>query len=303
MDQNALGAAIRTFRLRRLQDGTDKPWTLDDLAVEIEDDKAHLSRIERGVTRPTRRTLIRITQALDLSRPEAELLLGLAGFAPLYEPPDDEAAAAAIRYLARARAYMLPFTLYSIDLRIWYCNALWLRLMNLSPQAFRRCLQGRRMAAGSAGCESYARIADRYASGYSEVEVRAVARLRYAVSDGLVPRTAIESLLADAHFAALWLATESGPPIGMSGEQSQTRLLHPRHGFLTFDTWWCPLQIDRRFLTILHLPSDLATREALSAIRREPRPAADTGCARHDLSLHRSAILASLGSQGPAQHA
>src|SRR5205823_4302077 len=74
-----LGAAIRTFRMRRLQIHNGQPWTLDDLAVAMDDDKGHLSRIERGQIVPGRATLMRMARALALSWPETEYLLRLAG--------------------------------------------------------------------------------------------------------------------------------------------------------------------------------------------------------------------------------
>src|SRR5262245_33137477 len=91
-----LGAAIRTFRLRRLQIHNVQPWALDDPAVAMEDDKGHLSRIERGQIVPGRSTLMRMARALALTWPETEYLLRLAGGASPYEVPDAGAIATAI---------------------------------------------------------------------------------------------------------------------------------------------------------------------------------------------------------------
>src|SRR5689334_16327040 len=89
---NTLGTTIRSFRLRRRQVHNGRPWTLDDLAVAMESDKAHLSRIERGQMWPNRATLLRIAAALELSSSETDFLLRLGGCAPQVESPDDAAA-------------------------------------------------------------------------------------------------------------------------------------------------------------------------------------------------------------------
>src|SRR5581483_7400202 len=101
-----------------------QPWTLDDLAVAMEDDKGHLSRIERGQIVPGRSTLMRMARALALSWPETEYLLRLAGGAPPYLVPDAEAISTAIaRVASDVRAYGHPVLLFSKDLRIWHANA------------------------------------------------------------------------------------------------------------------------------------------------------------------------------------
>jgi len=43
----------------------------------------------------------------------------------------------------------------------------------------------------------------------------------------------------------------------------------------------CPVQTDSRFLVIMHLPNDVETREALMAIRRDPRPREGAACPLH----------------------
>src|SRR5438067_1810283 len=67
MESKELGSAIRAFRLCRRQVHNGQPWTIEDLAVAMGADKAHLSRIERGLIVPNRATLLRMARALDLS--------------------------------------------------------------------------------------------------------------------------------------------------------------------------------------------------------------------------------------------
>jgi hypothetical protein len=93
------------------------------------------------------------------------------------------------------------------------------------------------------------------------------------------------------------------PPTGLASEQSRTEIWYPGHGLLVFDAWWCPLQIDGRFVLTHYLPHDLPTRLAVAAIRREPRPVAGPPCEFHQ-SLSRAthgdgAELAPAGPRRP----
>jgi transcriptional regulator with XRE-family HTH domain len=283
-----LGAAIRSFRQERRQVHNGRPWTLSDLAAASGGDEAHLSRIERGVIRPNRETLLRIAQALVLSRAETEFLLRVGGFAPLFQLPGPEDAARASRWLAmRARAYSQPLTLYSIDMRIWYVNALWLRVMGLTPRWFRDCVQGRPMAETLFGpCSALDRLAERF-HDYAGVQARAVARLRTASIEGHLPEGLAAGYLSDPRFRKLWEdAAAELPQASLRGEQSYSEIEHPGLGVLRFDNWWCPLQIDQRFLVILHIAHDAATRQAIELLRREPRQRSSVACPAHGHAGH-----------------
>jgi transcriptional regulator with XRE-family HTH domain len=283
-----LGAAVRSFRLRRRQMHNGKPWALDDLAVAIDGDKAHLSRIERGMVLPSRATLLRIAQALGLTRPETEFLLRLAGFTPLLGPPGPDAVAAATRWLAsQSRAYPNPFSLYTLDTRVWYANALWLRVMGLTTTQFRACMQGRDLLlsqyleSAHGRCSTLDHIYRRYRNAEEQL-TRAIARFRAAVMEGHVAEETATKLLANAEFRALWDAAEVElPQASLAGEQNFSAVAYPGRGVLRFDTWWCPLQIDRRFIVILHVPHDAHTREATREIRHDPRPAPTAPCPVH----------------------
>jgi len=63
--------------------------------------------------------------------------------------------------------------------------------------------------------------------------------------------------------------------------RAHRELMKQGHGLLIFDGWWCPLQIDGRFVLTHYLPHDLPTRAAVNAIRREPRPTAGPLCEFH----------------------
>ncbi|HXC38662.1 MAG TPA: helix-turn-helix transcriptional regulator [Burkholderiales bacterium] len=282
-----LGAAIRSFRQERRQVHNGRPWTLSDLAAASGGDEAHLSRIERGVIKPNRETLLRIAQALELSRPDTEFLLRIAGFAPLFALPDAEDAAKAARWLAtHAGSYSQPLTLYSIDMRVWYVNALCLRVMGLTPQWFRDCIQGRPLAETFFGrCSALDRIASRFLD-YARLRSRAVARLRAAAVEGHLPPEQVAAYLADARFRQIWDEAGAVADASLHGEQSYSEIEYPGHGVLRFDNWWCPLQIDQRFLVILHLARDAATKEAIERIRREPRERGSVACQAHGHAGH-----------------
>jgi transcriptional regulator with XRE-family HTH domain len=283
MNDSILGTAIRSFRLRRRQIHNGRPWTLDDLAAATDDDKAHLSRLERGLMLPSRATVLRIAAALDLTRPETDFLLRLGGFAPLLDPPDAVAAAAATRWIAgTVRTYLSPLTLYSIDTRVWYANALWLRVMGLTPSRFRDCMQGRGMTETRFDpCPTRDFVVARY-HDYPAIQRSATVRLRAAALEGNLPEETLARLLADAGFRRLWEeAAAALPEFSPAGEQSSSEVAYPGRGVLRFDTWWCPLRMDRRFLVILHMPHDLHTRNALPEIRRDPRPPEGPPCPRH----------------------
>jgi len=265
-----------------------RPWTLSDLAAASGGDEAHLSRIERGVIRPNRETLLRIAQALGLSRVETEFLLRVGGFAPLFELPKADDAARASRWLARrARAYSQPLTLYSIDTRIWDVNALWLRLMGLTPQWFRDCIKGRSMAEMLFGdCSAIDQLSRRFRN-YAGVQARAVARLRTAAVEGHLSQGEAATYLADPRFRKMWDdAAAALPEVSLRGEQSTSEFDYPGQGILRFDNWWCPLQIDQRFLVIIHIPHDAATKEAIERIRREPRQRMSVPCPTHGHKGH-----------------
>ena len=68
MHSTELGTAIRNFRLQRRQIHNGQPWTLEDLAVAIGSDKAHVSRYEHGQTIPNQPTVFRIAHALETLR-------------------------------------------------------------------------------------------------------------------------------------------------------------------------------------------------------------------------------------------
>jgi transcriptional regulator with XRE-family HTH domain len=245
MNSTELGTAICRFRSRRRQIHNGKPRTLDDLAVAIGSDKAHVSRYEQGQTIPNQPTIFRIAHALELSWQETEYLLRLSGHAPAYAVPDAGAVRAAVGWVARTvREYLFPIGLYSGDLRVWHTNALWLRVHGLTPAAFRACIRG-----------------------------------RSAVERTLGPCSTQDHLAARNRD---WAAAEAAAPqLSFSGEQAVKDVDYPGRGLLRFDTWWSPLQLDRRFLVVHHIPHNRHTREALVAIRRDPRPKPGIPCPAH----------------------
>lgn len=287
MDSTELGSAVRAFRLRRTQIHNGRPWTIEDLAVEMGADKAHLSRIERGLIVPNRATLLRMARALDLSWSETNFLLRVGGSAPIFGKPDERAIQEALRWVvATVRAYMHPIVLHTLDLRVWYANALWLRVMDLTPAEFRGCLQGREIFEGTHGnCRSLQRTSDRL-KNVDEAIRASIARVR-AVHTGVdLAQSRPDYVRDDARLRRFWdEAQEALPQLGLQGEQSRTEIWYPGQGLLVFDAWWCPLQLDGRFVLTHYLPHDRSTRAAISAIRRSPRPSGGPPCEFHQRIL------------------
>ena len=279
----ALGSAIRRFRLRRKQFHNGKPWALEDLAAAIDGDKAHVSRIESGGLAPNRSTLMRIGRALDLSRADSEYLLRLGGFASDVQPPTEQDVKVAIKWLAAtSRSYPLPFTLYSLDARVWYANALWLRLAGMTPQQFRCCFVGRSVGESYFDpCCTVQLLRARY-HDFERQQRRTVARFYRAACEGRVSAESVARALADPHMRQLWCELEaSGPDQSISGEQGTAEYRYPGRGLLRFDTWICPMQVDPRFAVILHVPRDPETRASVMEIRRERRPREGPPCPIH----------------------
>jgi len=286
MPRAELGEAIRTFRLRRRQIHNGQPWTLDDLAVAARDDKGHLSRIERGQTVPSHDTVLRIARALDLSWPDTEFLLRLSGHAQSYAAPEVADAREAIRWVDTAvRGYPHPVILYSVDLRSWYGNALWLRVVGLTPKQFRCCIQGRRLVETMFGpCAVQEHLRERF-HDYEVSRRRTVARFRAFALAGDLPEDQVLAAIEHPHFRELWDESSSAlPELSFPGEFSLLEVNYPGRGLLRFGCWWCPLQRDRRFVVVHQIPQDRHTREALAAIRSDPRPRPGLVCACHGLA-------------------
>jgi transcriptional regulator with XRE-family HTH domain len=282
MNTTELGTAIRNFRLRHRQIHNGQPWTLEDLAVAIGSDKAHVPRYEHGQTLPNQPTVFRIAHALELSWQETEYLLRLSGHAPVYDVPDAEAIRKAVGWVARTvREYLHPIGLYSVDPRVWYTNALWLRVHGLAPGAFRVCIRGRSAVERTLGpCTTQDHLAARNRD-WEAVKRRVLARF-WAFNLGSAVPEEVAELQRDPSFRNLWEAAEAAAPqLSFPGEQAVKEVEYPGRGLLRFDTWWCPLQIDRRFLVVHHIPHDRRTREALAAIRRDPRPRPGAPCPAH----------------------
>jgi hypothetical protein len=183
-------------------------------------------------------------------------------------------------------------------MRVWAVNAPWLRLMGMTPRWFRCCVLGRDMGLQfAAPCSALDRLAARFRD-FDGLRLRAVARLRSAAIQGHIPEEHVAGLLRDARLHGLWEQVESAlPEFSLTGEQSVSEIDYPGRGVLRFDNWWCPLQVDPRFLVILHIPHDARTRAAIEAIRREPRPREGAPCPEHG---YRAASPASPAPRGPA---
>ncbi len=90
-----------------------------DLALAADVSARHVAFLETGRSRPTRAMVIRLSEALDVPRPERNALLGAAGLAPAYRrrPLDDAEMApfrAAIAWTLERHA---PYPAMAIDRR------------------------------------------------------------------------------------------------------------------------------------------------------------------------------------------
>jgi transcriptional regulator with XRE-family HTH domain len=287
-----VGLVIRSLRLRRRQIHNGEPWTLDDLAVAMGTNKGYLSRVERGQITPSRNTLIHLAKALELTPGETAYLLRLAGHAPMYEPPDMATAQQHIRYLfPLSAAYPHPLLMQSRDLRVWYVNALFLRVMDLTPQMFRRCMQGQYFHE-IWRCVTWRIVRERTQSPEPK-QRRMVLRLRTAALDGNIPLEHLLQVQADPCWHQYWENSAlPWPEHSLSLSEMRCQVTHPIVGLLTFDVWWSTLETDPRFEIAHYLPHDAQTQAALAALRRLPRPRENLPCAVHPLSERDS---------GPAQ--
>src|SRR5262245_14970161 len=236
MEGRELGSSIRTFRLRRRQVHNGQPWTIEDLAIAMGADKAHLPRFERGLIVPNRATLLRMARALDFSWSETNFLLRAGGCAPIFGKLDEAAIRAAIDWVVpTVRAYVHPVVLHTLDMRNWYVNALWLRVMGLTPAEFRGCLQGRDvLEAALAHCRSLQRVGDRLRNVDGATRA-SVARYRASLT-GVDPAPAPPDYVReDPRLRRFW---DEAPavlrPAGLVSEQSRTEPWYPGHGLLVF---------------------------------------------------------------------
>ena len=111
--QQTLGLQLRSWRQRRRMNQLD-------LAVEAEISSRHLSFIETGRSKPSRATVMRLADGLDLPLRNRNALLLAAGFAPLYPEHsiDDPSLAAARETVQRILDCHMPFPALAVD-RHW----------------------------------------------------------------------------------------------------------------------------------------------------------------------------------------
>ncbi len=106
-----VGAQIRTWRARRRLSQLD-------LALDSEISTRHLSFIETGRSRPSRKMLLRLAERLRIPPRERNVLLVAGGFAPALPARtlDDPALAAARQAVDRVLAAYEPYPALAVDL-------------------------------------------------------------------------------------------------------------------------------------------------------------------------------------------
>ncbi|AGH50817.1 XRE family transcriptional regulator [Sphingomonas sp. MM-1] len=111
--QPAFGDLLRDWRgHRRMSQG--------DLAQDVGVSPRHLSFVETGRARPSRRLVLRLAQRLRLLPRECNALLAAAGFAPIFPEHalDDPALAPAHKGIERLLLCVDPFPAFAVD-RHW----------------------------------------------------------------------------------------------------------------------------------------------------------------------------------------
>ncbi len=109
----AVGLMLREWRQRRRLSQLD-------LALEADISTRHLSFVETGRAQPSRDMLLHLAERLDLPRRDCNLLLGAAGFAPVF--PERELASPALAPARQAVELLLaahePYPAIAVD-RHW----------------------------------------------------------------------------------------------------------------------------------------------------------------------------------------
>ena len=111
--QQMIGAQLRQWRQRRRMNQLD-------LAVEADISSRHLSFIETGRSKPSRATVMRLADGLDLPLRNRNALLLAAGFAPVYPERsiDHPSLASARETVQRIIDCHMPFPALAVD-RHW----------------------------------------------------------------------------------------------------------------------------------------------------------------------------------------
>lgn len=111
------GEQLRDWRQRRRMSQLD-------LAAEAELSTRHLSFVETGRSKPSRDTVLRLAEALELPLRSRNALLMAAGYAPTYpeRPFDDSGLSAARDVVQRILDAHMPFPALTVD-RHWHLLA------------------------------------------------------------------------------------------------------------------------------------------------------------------------------------
>jgi transcriptional regulator with XRE-family HTH domain len=263
-----IGPVIRLLRKRKPRRNGRQGWTLEDLAAAAGTDAAHLSRIERGHVRPSSEVLVRISQALDLARPEMNMLLVAAGYAARNPEPDVESVARAIAEAeALTATYHTPVALVTAGFRIHWMNRSMMLLYRTDPVDFAQRIRGR-LSVELIFVNTRERPAPPRSTRNGLLPAERHVRLyRTGLETGTIERdeSLLERLMANPLFYEYW--ERAGEFEAPAVEQEQLLFDHPVWGPVTFDSWWSPLSKDRRFWVILLIPHDAATRAVVR--RRE----------------------------------
>ena len=119
-----VGEIIARFRKRLRRPETGSPWSQEDLALAIETDQAHISRIESNQKHPSFSTLAHILDALKLSRTERSYLLARAGYTDHSLPPQaEEVSCVLAKMVPILESFPYPTTLIDDTERIWHFNS------------------------------------------------------------------------------------------------------------------------------------------------------------------------------------
>ncbi len=262
---------IATFRRRRRDPATGRPWSQEELAFACGTGQAHISRIESGRQLPEYTTLIHICGALQLAKVDRAYLLALAGYNEALPLPDAETARAVLAKLRPViDTYPYPASVIDEGERIWQFNQLGGDLWSPSygTTSLSNCMavvQGHPpvelLFDPQSGPIWIRRWQTYYANlGYAlDRNVTLLWRAYQTRSQDVEMSQLVAKLMLNQDFRSRWEKIEIGLDDALFPDHARYVIRQPSLGTLTFNVFRTRASIDDRFIVCHHLPADLPT--------------------------------------------
>ncbi|MBJ7614406.1 MAG: helix-turn-helix domain-containing protein [Candidatus Dormibacteraeota bacterium] len=251
-------------------------WSQEDLAYAMGTEQPQISRIESNRQRPMYSTLIRISNAFDLTPKDRARLLHLAGYETGPALPDRESVDRVVSGVAPALDRELhPVALVDDSERMWYCNTvhfrLWGKWQGFSNRAnYLASMTGQRWVELIFNPNPAARIFPPWASNdcedVDELLARQVAlhwRAYYRHMDDADLAESVSRLKRDPEFSRRWDELEKGYGDFVYVDHITYSIRHPHLGRLKLATWKTRLALDDRFLVVYASAADSRTSRIL----------------------------------------